>query len=279
MRFNPREMNSALLRLVCISLITLGLASCDSAPGLDEDSGTPPDLESFTFSPSLVVFEALPESQIIDDNTARIELDLNVDIADADNDVETVSFIVRSPINPYDIVAEGELTGSGGSGTYVGIEELLLPKGSIGKYTILVFATDAKGNISNQARGSLDFQTEGGDPPVILAITAPDSVARPASDQPATLVSIVAEVTDPDGLDNIANVVLRTISNQEFPLLDDGGADGSPSGDLVQGDGMYTITIQVESTNALGPNTFFFQATDRSGFESNIVEKTLTIIQ
>lgn len=279
MRINPREMNSALLKLVLLPILCIGLASCDTAPGLEEDAGTPPDLETFTFSPNFVVFEALPEDQVIDGNKAKINLNLDVDIADPDNDVETVSFIVRSPINPYDIVAQGELAGSGGSGTYVGIEELLLPKGSIGKYTILVFATDSKGNISNQARGSLDFQTEGGDPPVILAISAPDSVMRPASDQPAILVNIIAEVTDPDGLDNIAKVVLRTISNQEFPLLDDGGNDGSPSGDTVAGDGMYTITIQVESTNGIGPNTFSFQATDRSGFESNIVEKTITITQ
>lgn len=279
MRINPREMKSALLRVVVVLFVAIGISSCDSAPGLEEDRGTPPDLESFTFSPNLVVFEALPPEQIVDENMAKISLDLNVNISDADEDIETVSYIVRSPISPYDIVAQGELAGSGGSGSYLGIGELLLSKGSIGKYTILVFATDSKGNISNQARGSLDFQTEGGDPPVILAITAPDSVSRPAPEQAAILVNIIAEVTDPDGLDNVAKVVLRTISNQEFPLLDDGGNDGSPSGDAVAGDGMYTITIQVESTNGLGPNTFRFQATDRSGFESNIVEKTITIVQ
>ena len=58
-----------------------------------------------------------------------------------------------------------------------------------------------------------------------------------------------------------------------FDLVD----DGLNGGDDVAGDGRYTITVQVASDNAPGPRVFAFQATDRAGLESNVVEKTITI--
>ncbi len=250
--------------------------SCDSVPGLDEDIGSPPQIENFDFSPSEVVFENLPPGQIVNGTIARIPLNLSANILDPEENISDVSFFVRSPIPPFEKIAEGKLIGAG-SGNYSTVSEVEIPKGSTGKYAVVIFASDANGLLSNQARASLNFQVEGGEPPVLLSIAAPDTVFRPSAEDPPVLVGIVAEAIDPDGLDNIAKVVLRTFDNQEFPLRDDGGAGGSNSGDVEADDGLFTITIQVASTNALGPNTFKFQATDRSGLVSNILEKTITI--
>jgi hypothetical protein len=45
----------------------------------------------------------------------------------------------------------------------------------------------------------------------------------------------------------------------------------------VAGDGRFTLTVQVESANAPGENTFAFQAFDRSNLESEVVLKSITV--
>ena len=65
-------------------------------------------------------------------------------------------------------------------------------------------------------------------------------------------------------------------------LCDDGG-DGvcnpgfGSSGDETAGDGRFTITLQLDSSNAAGETTFEFRAIDRAGLVSETVTRTIIV--
>jgi hypothetical protein len=176
---------------------------------------------------------------------------------------------VNDPFDPFEPLANGEMNRVGNSTRYEGTATLEIPRGNTGLYTLVVSAVDADVSVSNQVRGLVEYQLQGGEPPVIEKVTGPESVTPP------TTFSYVATVTDPDGLGNIASVVARTPGGT-FELRDDGDREGQ-SGDLVAGDGDFTITFQVPEGTAPGTVQFEFQAFDRQGHESNIIVKDVTV--
>ncbi|QXD14606.1 hypothetical protein GQ464_014390 [Rhodocaloribacter litoris] len=259
-------------------LFGLLLAGCDSVPGPPADT-RPPLLSGFSFSPQRIVLEELPPGQIEGD-LVRVPLELGVTARDEDGDLETVRFLVRPPLSSTEVVAQGEMTAAG-DGRYVAGPVLEFSRGEVGVYTVLVFAVDAAGQFSNQARGELVFEAAGR-PPVIEDVEMPERVTRPAPGENPLAIPIVAVVSDPDGLENIARVEMQVVpGGAVFRLCDDGGDGacnpGASSGDAVAGDGRFTITVQLTSDNAPGQTTFRFRAVDRAGLESEPVERTITV--
>ncbi len=142
-----------------------------------------------------------------------------------------------------------------------------LPRGGIGRYEVVVFATDTTGGLSNQARGALLFEVAEGRPPVIVRIEAPETFTPPGT------LTLVAEVSDPDGLSNIRQVLVTTPNGAELSMFDDGATQEDESA----GDGRYTASFNVPSASP-GPQVFRFRAVDRSGLTSETVEATITIL-
>ena len=65
-------------------------------------------------------------------------------------------------------------------------------------------------------------------------------------------------------------------------LCDDGGgatcnALFPNSGDVTAGDGLFTLTIELESSNTPGDNIFVFKAIDRAGLESETVTRIIVV--
>lgn len=256
-------------RLVVATLIAACAFStaCDQAPGPAGDAGEPPVLSDFSFSPHQF---AVPHDAGGDD--LSIPLSMSVTATDLDDDVETVSFLVQSPIGGASPVAQGTLLHVSGS-RYEGADEMTIPAGDVGVYTVVVFAVDRVGSLSNDVRGMLRIQGVG-QPPVIESVAAPDTVRRPAVGEPPKRISIVAEVSDPDGLSNINMVQFWNVDNpsETIEMLDTGEL-----GDETAGDGRYTRVVEIRSGNQPVANTFAFQATDRSGLVSSIVEKIIVV--
>lgn len=248
-------------------------AGCDSTPAPPSVDAQPPLLSDLSVSPQAVRIADLPPSQV-QNGQAAVSLTMAVTATDADADLETVAFVVQSPRANEAAVAEGFLTATGSR--YMAAAEVSLPTAITGNYTVLVYGVDAQGNLSNQMRGTLTLSGSLG-PPVITTVDAPDRVTRPAQGDPPVSLQIVATVTDPDGLDNILSVELDGLGIQ---LCDDGGGvscGGFDSGDATAGDGKFTVTLQVDASNAPGPNTFTVIATDRSGGQSDPVSVTITL--
>ncbi len=251
--------------------LVLFLSSCDSAPGPRDPAGLPPDLSAFSYTPQSINLPEVNPDQIGDGVYIDPERHRN-DAVDPDGEVAEVVLVVRPPTIDAAPVLVQTLNGTG-NGPYELIRSIDLPSAETGNYTLLVYAVDDQGLLSNQVLGTFTL-SDTSEPPVIVAIEAPDTVQRPEPGG-VTVLRIVAVVSDPDGLANISRVVLWNAAApaDRFDLFD----DGRNGGDQTAGDGRFTITVQVESDNPPGPRVFVFQAIDRSGLESDVVEKTITI--
>lgn len=248
-------------------LLAAFLAGCDSAPGIVDDAGAPPVVANLEFSPDLVIFEELADSQVIGDTTVLFDVAISASALDENGDIDSVSYLVNTPFDAFEPLVTGRLHPLGVGNRYEGTARLEIPRGNSGLYTVIVFAVDREVQVSNQVRGLIEYRLEGGAPPVIETVLGPDSITPP------TTFSFVAVVSDPDGLGNIASVVTRAPNGQTFDLFDDGEGGDDP----IAGDGRYTVTFEAPEETAAGTVEFEFQAFDRQGLESNIVVKELTI--
>lgn len=256
-------------RLLLALCLTAGLAmatltACDAAPGPDTPSGPPPVLSDFAFSPEAVVFEDLPPEAVVNDTLAQIPMTLSVRAVDAD--LDSVLYVIKAPFDAVRVFKAGHLTAAGG-GRYAASFVLSAPIGGTGLYDIVVYAVDEERQLSNRMRGLMPFRVLGGGPPEITEIVAPDTF-RPPGD-----LTLVAVVTDPDGLSNIRRVVVRTPSGSELRMFD----DGTTQGDAAAGDGRYTARFNVPNATP-GTQTFGFQAFDRSGLASAVVTRDVTVV-
>lgn len=242
----------------------LFLAGCDAAPGARSDGGTPPRLSAFSYSPQSVVLEQVPP-QNVSETTVEVPFEVSVQVSDPDGDLSAVVLVVQRPNPNAAPVVAGTLSALGG-GRYGTTGVLTLPKAEVGNYTVLVYAQDEAGARSDEYRGLLRYLAAG-KPPVIEKVEAFPEVLRPPTE-----LKLVVTVSDPDGLENVAKVVGLTPNNTEFELFD----DGRSRGDETAGDGRYTATFDVPSATP-GTQRFTFQAFDKSGLASEVVEKTITI--
>ncbi len=241
----------------------LALSACDQAPGPPDDTASPPELSDFSFSPHEFI------APLGDDNAdAVVPLSMEVTARDPDHDIVAVSFVVFGDTT----IAEGMLA-YGDGGRYAGRSDVTIPAGKLGVYTVLVFAEDREGILSNTVRGLLLVSGDGS-PPVIHSVSAPDTLRRPAEGDPPVLLEISAVASDPDGLSNIAAVEFWNTNRpaDRIGMLDDG-----LGGDAAAADGRYTRTVKIESSNNPGIVTFAFQARDRAGLLSNIAEATTVV--
>lgn len=249
--------------LLSLVLSTVLFAGCDQAPGVDAPGGDPPILTQFEFDPHAVSLgdPAVEETG----NQVRFSVTMRVNVDDPDGDLERVAYVVQSPYSGREPVAEGELTPQSGS-IFSSSAAVAVPKGDIGVYTVLVYAVDETGSLSDDVRGMLTFGGEG-EPPVIESVEAVPEVVRP----PTTL-TLIATVSDPDGIGNIARVQGTTPSGATFQMFDDGASPG----DETAGDGRFTARFDVDAATP-GTQTFTFVATDRSGLKSEVFTKDIEV--
>ncbi|MDQ7040008.1 MAG: hypothetical protein Q9M35_03615 [Rhodothermus sp.] len=268
------------MRPICWLLGLAGglLWGCDTLPGAPSLNERPPVVSNLSFAPDSVDFNALPAEQVRGD-TALIPLTIAVTARDPDGQVVQVAFVVRAPFSTTEPVATGTLEAVGND-RYAGGTTLRLHRAQVGPYTVLVYAVDDARRLSNQVRGTLWFWATGG-PPVIEAVQVPDTLQRPAPGEPPVIFQVVAQVSDPDGLENILRVELRVNNGAPILLCDDGSegvCGGIPnSGDAVAGDGLFTVTLALASDNAPGTYTFAFQAIDRIGLTSEEVRRDVVV--
>jgi hypothetical protein len=134
--------------------------------------------------------------------------------------------------------------------------------------------------INNQVAVSNFYFINGQDtlPPVISnSVVDPDTVVV----NQLTVLFISVEAMDPNGSSDILEVyfiVYRpdgTTNNNKVLLFDDGNV--IENGDVTAGDGIYSRLIQVNQSNQKGTYRFEFQAEDRTGALSNIINHYVLI--
>ena len=149
----------------------------------------------------------------------------------------------------------------------------------IGSYNVKFSVTGFDG-INREVASSSFYFNNGQDnvPPVISnSAIEPDTVEVT---QPTVIFTSI-DVADSNGLNDISEVYFKvykpdgTTNNNNILLFDDGNV--SEHGDLHAGDGTYSRLIQVDQSNDKGTYRFEFQAKDRSGELSNIINHYVLI--
>ena len=107
------------------------------------------------------------------------------------------------------------------------------------------------------------------DAPVIRSVTMPDTVSLGTTNQ---LITLSLSVEDPNGSDDISRVFFNSYLPNGNP------SSGNPFLLNSQGSGLYSLTIMLPPTAAVGSYRFDFQAIDRSGLSSQIESKTLVVL-
>jgi hypothetical protein len=133
-----------------------------------------------------------------------------------------------------------------------------------------VFTVSERGKNTGASETIIISQNpDNGHPPVIINLTAPDTVNT-------SFVSefiITVTVSDPEGLTDIRSVTMKSPSNNFFNLYDDG-----INADDTAGDGIYSGGFSVSPATAEGSYLFTFHATDRLGLKSDSIQKTIVIV-
>jgi hypothetical protein len=246
----------------------LPLAGCDEAPGPPALISEPPTVSDLQLTPSLFAYDG-------DADSVRVPIQLSVAVDEGDGGA-TVRYVVRRQFESVALV-EGALTPA--DGRYTGEAAFTVPRGAVGLYAVTVVASGA-GGVGNEATALLRYAAEDrGAPTVAGAAVDPNPVSVPGA------FTVTAQVADPDGLANVARVVLGS-GGAEFALCDDGGRGScgfggtdlpAPSGDATADDGRYSRRFQIPEGAGTGDIGFTVQAFDRAGQASEPVELIVTL--
>lgn len=246
------------LRLAFAGALALAaLAGCDAGPGGQPLDGLPPRVSALAFSPEAVDFDALG----LEGDTARIALEIHVRAEDEDGAVRRVPFTVTGRFGGT--VARGELAPEGES-RFAGTAELALTRDRRGPYSVVVYAVDDEGRLSNTVRGRFDLLAANLGPPVI------EAVEGPAEFRPPGTLRLAALVSDPDGPADIARAEIALPAGGTLPLF---GGERTEDGRV-----RYAVAFSVPEA-APGPQTFRLRAFDRDGAPSEEVPFTVTIVE
>jgi hypothetical protein len=148
-----------------------------------------------------------------------------------------------------------------------------------GKYGVQFSVTGLNGESKVVALSMFQFNNGQDNLPPVIANTVIEPDTAVVTD--TTVIFTSVEAMDSNGVNDLKEVyyiVYRpdgTTSGAKLLLFDDGNT--VETGDLVAGDGIYSRLIQINETNDKGTYRFEFEAEDRSGELSNIINHFVLI--
>jgi hypothetical protein len=256
----------------------------DQDGGTIDITGTPPLLADGVLSPDTINIDMLVPSNSL----YTISTSARVTAVDADGDITVVvARVLRR--NSSSTLLEIPLRDDGSQGdslahdsVFSGQLEFEIPRSDAGAYRVEFLGNDGNADLSNLVGATL-LTTRANSPPTLdgMSLVAPDTVTLPIGGSLLIPMSIAAQ--DSDGFSDIQSVFFLSPDGGNplfrFPLKDDGGGDpGPPSGDLLAGDGVFSILLPVsDSPTIRGSYRLFFQAEDTFGDTSATFIHVLTI--
>jgi hypothetical protein len=283
---SPVRTVSGLTVTIPVLLGIMLLGGCEEQDtGAIDPTGDAPQVENTTLSPAVVNVDTITPVN----GFHTIATSVSVSASDPEDNIsQVVARVLR--LNDPATLAEATLRDDGlspdstaGDGVYGGTLEFDILRTEAGLYRIQFQATDETALASSILERTLEAQ-RANSPPTLDAqsLIAPDTIVRPPTGAILVFMSIAA--ADSDGLADISEVYFRNLAASDptvkFILLDDGGIirpNGVTSGDLVAGDAVFSIIIQVPSTIDAGIYPFAFQAQDAFADTSATVLHLLTI--
>jgi hypothetical protein len=150
-----------------------------------------------------------------------------------------------------------------------------------GTYTVQYFVTDNSGSTKMLAVHSFTFNNmQTSVAPVISDLTMPDSISLGTSFTSSVKVSDGNGSSDIDSVYYIiykpdGTMIVNSEGISRFPLYDNGATN--LSGDVTQGDGIFSMKLTIPSGQPTGKWKFEFIAVDRERLTSNIITHNLVV--
>ncbi|MGA2622765.1 MAG: hypothetical protein ABSF91_02845 [Bacteroidota bacterium] len=165
---------------------------------------------------------------------------------------------------------------------YSGQVSFIIGRNDVGIYKVEAVASD-QFNLSSNAEETSLLVSRRNSIPQVTSADVPDTVTL--AKRATVLITMTATASDSDGQGDIARVYFYSLdgpdSTFKFVLLDDGNAN-SLSGDVLAGDGIYTITVKlIDKPPPAAPvrksYRFVFHAEDKAGAVSPPLTKTMVV--
>jgi len=258
-------------------------AGCDKNPlGVIESQGNAPVVSAVHLSPGEVYIDSIAPTNGL--YTVTEVLTARVSDADGQSDIRSVQGDIVGPSGDHlftvplldDGVAPDSLPGDGVFSTRVTVS---VSRAMVGRYYPYVTATDGSGLQSNTIASSFLLYRRNSRPE-LSNLNAPDTVHVQLG--VPVLIPMTVAASDSDGLADIKEVYFLSLDSSDptahFQLLDDGGANGSLSGDQLAGDGIFSVVIRLTPVQGMKTRfRFQFQAQDATGDTSASILHTLNI--
>ena len=268
--------------ILAVSVI-LTQVGCDKNPlGTVESQGHPPSVSKVQLTPTAVYIDSI--APINGSYSITEILKATVTDPDGQSDIRAVLGDIVGPSGEHLFGVTLLDDGAGpdslrGDGVFSARVSFSVSRAMVGRYYPFVTATDGSGLQSNGVAPSLLLYRHNS-PPRISNLTAPDTVH--AQLEVSILIPMTVVASDSDGLADIKEVFFLSLDSSDptahFQLLDDGGANGSLSGDQLAGDGVYSVVIRLTPTQGMKTRfRFQFQAKDAAGDTSASILHTLNI--
>lgn len=206
-------------------------------------------------------------------NSATSIQNVYCDVYAADN-----SKLNTSPLSLLDngkITNGDDVANDGSYANKIGLSEYY-PNGI---YNIKYIVTDKSNSTNQVAQGTFKFDNGQNNIAPVISDDIVDPDTAVVTDTTLILTSI--KVSDQNGLSDIDRAYFKvyrpdgSTNNNQNLMFDDGNL--SLHGDQTAGDGIYSLIISINSTNAKGTYRLEFQAKDRGGKLSNIINHSLLI--
>jgi hypothetical protein len=274
------------IALLLMPISILGCQSNDNS--LVDPFDLPPFLTRLAVSPSSINTDTINVGpQRLPTDSLKITVTATAQVSDPEGIANVKEVIVRifEPAS-QDLIQTAYLAVDGippvpatGEETFSGVVSFVIVRSDIGDFKVEATAIDKADLASNSLSTSLTVLRLN-QPPVLSDLIAPDSVSVGTS---VVLLRLSVRATDPDGQSDIQKVFFNSFkpdgspaSGNPFQMFDDWDVNGV-SGDVLKGDGVYSLTIQLQPNTTKGNYRFEFQAVDRSGAPSNTIVHTVTV--
>lgn len=273
---SKRNVKSQLTAL-CALMMACWSFACSDNRNLAETPEEPPTVSFLSVTPAQVDLDTV---RFDANNQASVRFRVDVTIQFRNTAIRNVraAFIAESGAEP---LATAELLPRAGTATiaqYAGDLTVRLTRARVGTFTVVATPFDVFGQSGGDARQTIRISDSRASAPTLQSVDSPDTVRIPETG--TRLIQITARATHPNGATFIREVLATRVDNRSitFQLLDDGDRNGL-SGDQTAGDGIFTATLQVPSTNTPATRTFEYQAIDRAERRSNIISKSIVFLR
>jgi len=257
---------------VLVSLLCVGLCiGCENSTLVPQgSSGSSPVIQSLTITPVEINLDALTPSG----GVYRLSVAVQASATDpqGNGDIREALYRLSTPGSSGPLAA-GNLTGTvvQGSTTFTASVSFSVTRAQTGVYNLEVYALDRSGFSSTVLLQQIVVRKNS--TPPVLSLPGIREVARQGADSIRFAVTITA--ADSDGLNNINAVTVRALLARDSSVMEMYDDGLRSHGDLVAGDGVFSLYTWVVPLANLQDVVFEFLATDRDGWQSNIVRRAV----